>query len=132
MFITLYLFDIHGKSMEDMKQNMDKKAVYVKKGSELKQAIAPGKLYKLMIKSSVMEAIISELEPNAESRWYQHEGEELHYMIKGEMDYIIDERTYHLKEGDLLWHVSTVKHRAKNTTEKTISYITIGSPPTFM
>lgn len=118
--------------MEDMQQKMDKKAVFIKKGSELKQAIAQGKLYKLMIKSHVMEAIISELEPNAESRWYQHDGEEVHYMIKGEMDYIIDETTYHLKEGDLLWHVSTVKHKAKNTTEKTVSYITIGSPPTFM
>jgi quercetin dioxygenase-like cupin family protein len=118
--------------MEDMEQKMDRDMIFVKKASELKQVIAPGKLYRLLIKSKKMEAIISELEPHAESRWYQHDGEEIHYMIQGEMDYKIGQTVHHLKEGDILWHISTIKHKAKNTTGEKISYITVGSPPTFL
>lgn len=115
-----------------MEQKMDRDMIFVKKDSELKQVVAPGKIYRLLIKSNRMEAIISELEPFAESRWYQHDGEEIHYMIQGEMDYTIGQTVHHLKEGDILWHISTIKHRAKNTTGEKISYITVGSPPTFI
>lgn len=115
-----------------MQDKMEQEAVFVKRGSELKQITRPGKLYRLMIKSKEMEAIISELEPHAESRWYQHNGEEVHFMIQGEMDYAIGATVYHLNEGDVLWHLSTIKHKAKNTTGKKVSYITIGTPPTFL
>lgn len=115
-----------------MELNIDRNIIFVKKGSEIKQVVAPGKIYQLLIKSKRIEAIISELEPNAESRWYQHDGEEIHYMIQGEMDYMIGHTVHHLKVGDVLWHISTIKHKAKNTTAEKISYITIGSPPTFI
>lgn len=121
-----------GIPMENMQKKMEQEAVFIARGSELKQMIRPGKLYRLMVKSKSMEAIISELEPHAESRWYQHKGEEVHFMIKGKMDYLIGETVYHLNEGDVLWHASTIKHKAKNTTGKKTSYITVGSPPTFM
>ncbi len=132
MLIVFVCLLLKGIIMEDMHKKMEQEAVFVKKGSELKQVADPGKLYRLMIKSKKMEAIVSELHPHAESRWYQHEGEEVHFMIQGEMDYTIGETIYHLCEGDVLWHTSTITHRAKNTTGKKISYITVGSPPTFM
>ena len=132
LYIILIFFNILVSIMEDMEQKMDRNMVFVRKSSELKQVIAPGKIYRLMIKSDKMEAIVSELEPNAESRWYQHDGEEVHYMLKGEMDYTIGQTVHHLKQGDVLWHVSTIKHKAKNTTSEKIEYITVGSPPTFL
>ena len=110
---------------------MDKKPIFVKKDAEIKQTKVSGKLYRLMVKSEKMEAIISELDPHSESRWYKHTGEELHLMLHGEMEYTIGEKTYHLNEGDILWHSSQTKHQAKNATDNKISYITIGSPPTF-
>ena len=115
-----------------MVTKMNGQAIFIKKGKEKSKTKRPGKLYRMMVKSDRMEAIISELEPHAESRWYQHDGEELHIILKGEMEYTIDDKTYKLSEGDLLWHPSTLKHRAKNNSDEKTTYITIGTPPTFM
>jgi quercetin dioxygenase-like cupin family protein len=85
-----------------------------------------------MVKSDNIEAIIAELDPHSESRWFRHKGEEMHLVLQGKIDYTVGERIYKLKEGDFLWHKSTLKHKAKNTSDKKVIYITIGSPPTFM
>jgi len=47
---------------------MDGEAIFVKKEGEKSRIKKPGKLYKLMIKSDKMEAIISELDSSSESR----------------------------------------------------------------
>jgi mannose-6-phosphate isomerase-like protein (cupin superfamily) len=48
------------------------------------------------------------------------------------MEYTVGEKSYNLQEGDILWHKSSQKHRAKNTGSKKVTYITIGTPPTLM
>ena len=105
--------------------------VFIKKGEQKREIEKLGKLYRLMVKSDNMEAIIAELDPDAESRWFQHNGEELHFVLKGEMEYTVDQKSYKLREGDVLWHRSNLKHRAKNIGSEKVIYITIGSPPTF-
>ena len=112
--------------------NMDKDAIFIKKGDQKREISRPGRLYRLMVKSNNMEAIIAELNPHAVSRWYKHDGEELHLVLEGEMEYEVGEKSYKLSEGDILWHRSTLKHRAKNIGDEKVKYITIGSPPTFM
>ncbi len=79
-----------------------------------------------------METIIAELDPHAESRWFQHDGEEMHVVIQGELEYTVDEHSYKLSEGDILWHKSNLKHRAKNNSGEKVVYMTVGTPPTFM
>jgi len=106
-------------------------AILIKNGEEISEAKRPGKLYRLMVKSQHLDAIITELEPQAESRWFQHEGEELHLVLEGEMEYTVSEHSYKLTEGDILWHKSSLKHRAKNTKKDKVVYITVGTPPTF-
>jgi len=105
-------------------------AVFVKKGEQKSEVRKLGKLYRLMVKSDRMEAIIAELNPDTESRWFKHDGEELHLVLKGEMEYTVGEKSYKLSEGDVLWHRSNLKHRAKNTGNEKVKYITIGAPPT--
>jgi mannose-6-phosphate isomerase-like protein (cupin superfamily) len=110
---------------------MAENVILVKKGDETSTMRRPGKLYRLMIKSPHMETIIAELEPHAESRAFQHEGEEMHLVLRGELEYTVGEKSYKLNEGDILWHDSKLKHRAKNSTSEKVVYITIGTPPTF-
>jgi quercetin dioxygenase-like cupin family protein len=105
--------------------------VLIRKGSSISEISRPDKLYKLMVKSDKMEALIAELEPHAESRWFQHDGEEMHLVLEGELEYSIDEKTYNLNEGDILWHRSSLRHRARNVKDHKTVYITIGAPPTF-
>ena len=105
---------------------------FIKKEDQLTETSRPGRLYRMMVKSDHMEAIIAELDPKAESRWYQHWGEELHLVLQGEMEYVVGEKSYHLAEGDMLWHRSDLKHKAKNNGSKKVIYITVGTPPTFV
>jgi len=110
---------------------MTENVVFMKKGDDKSRLKRPGKLYRLIVKSPHIEAIIAELEPNAESREFQHDGEEIHLILQGEMEYIVGEKSYKLSEGDILWHESKLKHRAKNIGPDKVIYITVGTPPTF-
>jgi len=111
---------------------MGEEVIFLKGDHEQTTTKKPGKLYRMMVKSGKMEAIISELDPHASSRWYKHQGEELHFVIEGELEYDVGEKTYKMGKGDMLWHSSSVKHRAKNHGDTKVKYITVGTPPTFM
>jgi mannose-6-phosphate isomerase-like protein (cupin superfamily) len=111
---------------------MKEDVILIKKGEQKSEVKRPGKLYRLLIKSPHIEAIIAELEPHAESRWFQHDGEEMHFVLQGHIEYTVGEKSYKLKEGDTLWHSSSLKHRARNLGNEKVVYMTVGTPPTFM
>jgi quercetin dioxygenase-like cupin family protein len=113
-------------------RTMDEDIVFIKNGEELTSTKKPGKLYRLMIKSHKMEAIIAEIDPHTESKLFQHDGEEMHLVLEGELEYTVGEKTYKLSEGDILWHKSMLIHHAKNTGKKKVVYITVATPPSFM
>jgi quercetin dioxygenase-like cupin family protein len=111
---------------------MQDDVILMKKGEEKSKIKKPGKLYRLMVESHTMEALIAELDPHTESKWFQHNGEEMHLVLQGEMEYTVGEKSYKLSEGDILWHKSMLKHHAKNIGAEKVIYITVGTPPTFM
>lgn len=111
---------------------MDEDVVFIKSDEEKSVTKKPGRLYRLMVKSHKMEAIIAEIDPHTESKLFQHDGEEMHLVLEGEMDYTVGEKTYKLSVGDILWHKSMLVHQAKNNHSKKVVYITIGTPPSFM
>jgi quercetin dioxygenase-like cupin family protein len=111
---------------------MSDDVIFIKKGNENSRSEKPGKLYRLMVKSEQLEAIIAEIDPHTESKWFQHSGEEMHYVIQGEMEYTVGEKSYKLSEGDILWHKSSLKHHAKNIGAEKVVYMTVSTPPTFM
>lgn len=110
---------------------MVNETILIKKGEKKTEIKKPGKLYKLMVESERMAVNIAELDPGSESRWFQHDGEEMHLVIKGEMEYTVGENTYKLNEGDILWHKSNLQHKAKNVSNDKVVYITVSTPPTF-
>ena len=111
---------------------MTDEAILIKDGDEKSVTKKPGKLYRLMVKSKQMEAVVSEIDAHTESKWFKHKGEEMHLVLQGAMEYTVGEKSYKLSQGDILWHKSTLKHKAKNIGDEVVKYITIGSPPTFM
>ena len=113
-------------------ETMDEDVVFIKNGDEKSKTTKPGKVYRMMLKSQHMEAIIAELEPHTESKWFQHNGEEMHLVLQGEMEYTVGEKSYKLSEGDILWHKSMLKHHARALGNEKVVYITVSTPPTFM
>lgn len=110
---------------------MSDKPILFKKDREKDRILKPGRTYRLMIKSEHLEAIIAEIDPHTSSQWFKHTGEELHYVLEGKIEYIVGDKSYKLKEGELLWHKANVKHKAVNNTDKIAKYATVGTPPTF-
>ncbi|MBN2603746.1 MAG: cupin domain-containing protein [Candidatus Thermoplasmatota archaeon] len=115
-----------------MSARINDKPILVKKDDGLIDKSRQGKKYQLKLKSDKMEAIIAELDPHTESRWFKHSGQEIHIVLNGEMEYAVGDNFFKLCEGDILWHDSSKPHRAKNNSDKKVKYITIGTPPTFM
>ena len=111
---------------------MKEDVIFIKKGEQITEVKRPSKLYRLLVKSPHIEAIIAELDPHTESRWFKHDGEEMHLVLEGIMEYTVGEKSYKLSEGDVLWHSSSLKHRARNIGSEKVIYITVGTPPTFM
>jgi quercetin dioxygenase-like cupin family protein len=111
---------------------MNEDVIFLKKGDERSKTKKSGKLYRLMLKSHHLEAIVAELDPHAESNWFQHSGEEMHLVLQGEMEYTVGDKSYKLTEGDILWHHSMLKHHARTLGNEKVVYITVSTPPTFM
>jgi hypothetical protein len=61
---------------------MDEDVVYIKNGEEKDKTKKPRKLYRLMVKSHTMKAIIAELDPLMESKLFQHHGKEMHLFCR--------------------------------------------------
>jgi len=111
---------------------MSDEPILMRKGDQKSIIKTPGKTFRLMVKSERLEAIIAEIEPHTSSRWYKHDGEELHYVLEGEIEYEVGDKCYKLSEGELLWHKSDIKHRARNVSDKKAKYATVGTPQPFM
>ena len=106
--------------------------IFLKKGDAKYEKKREGKVYNMLMKSTVMEAIIAELEESAKSRLYKHNGEEIHLVLEGKIEYAVGERKFVMNKGDTLWHRSDIPHGAKNLGKGKAIYLTVGSPPTFM
>jgi quercetin dioxygenase-like cupin family protein len=107
--------------------------IKISKGISKRDLDLDGKLLKLMFKSGKMEGIMIEVEPGKDfGKQYSHDGEEIHYVLEGEIEYIVGDEIYKLTEGDSLWHKSDIPHSVRNIGSSTAKFITIGVPPTFM
>ena len=60
---------------------------------------------------------------------YQHNGEELIYVLNGEIDVMVGQKKYHLKKDETVLFNSGVKHSLKNRSKKdTILLVTVYTP----
>lgn len=117
--------------MEEDSIDINDNPILIRRGEKGRIISKSGRLYNILVESRNMKVTIAELESNSESRWFKHDGEEIHIVLEGELEYTVGETIYNLKEGDILWHKSNYKHKAKNMGDKRTVYITIGTPPTF-
>jgi len=103
----------------------------IKKGTSEYERSIVGKKYKFLIKTERLGGILVEFEPGAHSEFYEHEGEEIKIVIQGEVEYTVGENVYLLKEGDVIWHLSSIPHKIKNIGDRKATYFTVDTPPTF-
>jgi mannose-6-phosphate isomerase-like protein (cupin superfamily) len=61
---------------------------------------------------------------------YTHRGQEVHYLLKGEVEAIVGGKKYKFREGDVVVINSNKPHTFKNNGKKKVEAITVTSPPT--
>ncbi|MCC9623998.1 cupin domain-containing protein [Thalassospira sp. MA62] len=60
-----------------------------------------------------------------------HEGEEVGYVLEGELDLNVDGTEYHLTPGDSFFFPSQKPHGYRNPTDKETRVLWVNTPPTF-
>jgi len=72
------------------------------------------------VKGRHMEALLVELEENAEEELSVHEGEEFIYVLKGTAKLIIGEKSFDLEPGDSVYYLSTTPHMIAAREDKAV------------
>jgi DNA-binding transcriptional MerR regulator/quercetin dioxygenase-like cupin family protein len=81
---------------------------------------------------TVMEPHLFRIAPQAGSgESYTHEGEEFLYLLRGELQIVLEEQEYRLKPGDSFYFESAVPHYWKNPSQTEAWVLWINTPPTF-
>jgi quercetin dioxygenase-like cupin family protein len=88
--------------------------------------------FRLKFKTEHMEGVMAQIEPYDIMEPYIHEGEEVHIVLDGRIEYMVGKESFVMRPGDVLWHPSDVLHGARNIGDVTARYFTVGVPPTFM
>ena len=83
--------------------------------------------------TKMLECMLFRVPPKAGSDGaYSHAGEEFIYMLKGSLEFWLDELELHvLQEGDSFWFESNIGHRWFNPTDKEAVLIWVNTPLTF-
>lgn len=110
-----------------------KDVIHVKQGSALLQKTLDGKTLDLLFKGITIEGMIIKLDPaSGFSETFKHKGEEVHFILEGEVEFTIGGISYFCSEGDVIWHNSDIEHTVKNVGSGPARYLSIMTPPAFM
>jgi mannose-6-phosphate isomerase-like protein (cupin superfamily) len=102
----------------------------VRKNERVVARKVDGEAIGLLFKSEVMEGILVELEPmTGFEGTYRHNGEEMHLVLEGEVEFTVAGEIFLCQEGDILWHDSQIEHRIQNPGMAPAVYLTILAPP---
>jgi len=81
--------------------------------------------------STMLEAFLVRILPGGSSSGQRsHEGEEVGYVLKGELTLTVAEQTYHLITGDSFFFPSTSVHQFHNAGSEDAEIIWVNTPPT--
>jgi len=79
-----------------------------------------------------MEPIIINLEPGGMSYDDEpHHGEEFGFVLKGEVELVLDTKRYTIKKGECFYYKADIDHKLKNSSNSPASVLWIVTPPTF-
>src|SRR5690606_6801958 len=96
---------------------------------------SPGVTLESLVPSATLDLLygsIHVVEPGGSSAgMIAHQGEELGYVLQGELELTIDDATYHLHVGDSFFFQSNLPHGYRNPGEITTKVIWVNTPTTF-
>jgi quercetin dioxygenase-like cupin family protein len=84
-------------------------------------------------KTGTLEPLLIRFKPGAksETKAFTHQGEECLYVLKGKLNFYLNNETYLLNEGDSIWYPAFIGHGWENVLNKTALVIRVTTPPSF-
>jgi len=93
---------------------------------------AGGTRMEVLARSDGMEGILVTVDAGAGwGQVYSHAGEEIRYILDGELEVDVGGKRYLLEKGDCLWHRAEVPHTMRNPGKKLARYFVVIMPPSF-
>lgn len=82
--------------------------------------------------NQMLDANIHIIDPKTDSGGdITHAGEEVGYILEGELELTIEDETFYLKPGDSFYFRSELRHRYYNPGDLTTRVLWVNTPPTF-
>jgi quercetin dioxygenase-like cupin family protein len=79
---------------------------------------------------STLQATLYRTPPGeGRSAGFSHPGEEMVYVLRGAIRYVVAEQEFELRSGDCLWHASTEPHRWTNEGRSDAVSLHVNTPP---
>ena len=122
--LNVFFKDIHNKSKQPV--------ILVKRKNEyehFEKEHATGfhyqRVFTQFITQSTVDIVILELEPDASRPMVETEAFEYKYLLSGQVDYVFEEQTISLSQGDSLLFDGRISHTPKNTGKNTATMLVV-------
>jgi transcriptional regulator with XRE-family HTH domain len=122
--LNIFFKDIHNKSKQPV--------ILVKRKNEyehFEKEHAIGfhyqRVFTQFITQSTVDIVILELEPDASRPMVETEAFEYKYLLSGQVDYMFEEQTISLSQGDSLLFDGRISHTPKNTGKNTATMLVV-------
>ena len=122
--LNIFFKDIHNKSKQPV--------ILVKRKNEyehFEKEHATGfhyqRVFTQFITQSTVDIVILELEPDASRPMVETEAFEYKYLLSGQVDYMFEEQTISLSQGDSLLFDGRISHTPKNTGKNTATMLVV-------
>jgi quercetin dioxygenase-like cupin family protein/DNA-binding Xre family transcriptional regulator len=80
----------------------------------------------------LLEGFLVVIEPGGHTNGtLQHKGEEVGYVVEGQLELTVSDETYILNAGDSFYFASELAHAYRNPGSKTMKAVWINTPPSF-
>lgn len=114
----------------------ERSAVHVLKKSDYTVVEHDGSIFSFMatqFSGRKLEPLLIEISPHGEvsSKSYQMKGEKFAYLIKGQVEFLISDEVYILKEGDLIYFTLNIPYKFKNITGEKVVLLCVGMSSIF-
>ena len=103
-----------------------------RKGEKIKAFEINGIISNLLLKTDILEAVLTTFEIGATKGLIRHLGHEVHIILQGEVLAEINGKEYSLSEGDVICFPSILTHAIRNTGKERVILFSISTPPTYI
>lgn len=81
-------------------------------------------------RNGLLQALVHTIPPGAKSGGtVSHTGEELGYIIEGEIEVLVDGKSYVVRQGDLIFFPSSLPHGYYNKGDTVVRMLKVNTPP---